>query len=100
MGHVPDGRLRYPETARERRSPIPAQADKPLFKIAPIIAFVPSFAIVAVIPFTENLYFTDTRWACYLLGVERASLIRDFDRGLVVQQQLFALLGAMRSAAQ
>ena len=38
---------------------IPERADKPLFRIAPIIAYAPAFAIIAVIPFTENIYFSD-----------------------------------------
>ncbi|AQS57186.1 NADH-quinone oxidoreductase subunit NuoH [Novibacillus thermophilus] len=79
---------------------IPAQADKPLFKIAPIIAFVPSFAIVAVIPFTENLYFTDIGVALlYYLALTSITVIGILTGGWSSNNN-YALLGAMRSAAQ
>src|SRR5437870_2310730 len=38
---------------------IPNKADRALFKAAPILAFMPAFAVVAVIPFTPSLVFSD-----------------------------------------
>ena len=38
---------------------IPKAADRPLFIIAPIIAFAPSFMVLAAIPFTDKFQFAD-----------------------------------------
>ena len=38
---------------------IPKLADKPLFILAPVIAFAPSFMVLAVIPFTDKFQFAD-----------------------------------------
>ena len=38
---------------------IPKLADQPLFIIAPIIAFAPSFMVLATIPFTDKFQFAD-----------------------------------------
>ena len=38
---------------------IPKLADKPLFILAPVIAFAPSFIVIAAIPFTDKLQFAD-----------------------------------------
>ena len=38
---------------------IPAKADRTLFKMAPVIAFVPAFVVLAAIPFSEDLVFAD-----------------------------------------
>ena len=38
---------------------IPKLADRPLFILAPIIAFAPSFMVIAVIPFTDKFQFAD-----------------------------------------
>ena len=38
---------------------IPKAADRPLFILAPVIAFAPSFMVIAVIPFTDKFQFAD-----------------------------------------
>lgn len=38
---------------------IPKAADKPLFILAPVIAFAPAFMVLAVIPFTDKFQFAD-----------------------------------------
>ena len=38
---------------------IPKLADRPLFIIAPVVAFAPSFMVLAVIPFTDKFQFAD-----------------------------------------
>ena len=35
------------------------KADKPLFILAPVIAFAPAFMVLAVIPFTDKFQFAD-----------------------------------------
>ena len=64
---------------------IPAKADKPLFKLAPYIAFLPAFLVLAVLPFgpvggEPNLF-----------GYRFDYVIADFDSGLV----LFLAMGAL-----
>src|SRR5665647_3600409 len=38
---------------------IPAAAERDLFILAPIITFVPSFVVLATMPYTDKLYFAD-----------------------------------------
>src|SRR5699024_3929763 len=38
---------------------IPKAADRPLFVLAPVIAFAPAFMVLAVIPFTDKFQFAD-----------------------------------------
>lgn len=79
---------------------IPKYADKPLFRMAPIIAFVPAFGIVAVIPFTENIYFSDIGIGLlYYLALAGITVIGILTGGWSSNNN-YALLGAMRSAAQ
>ncbi len=79
---------------------IPNKADRVLFKIAPVIAFVPSFAVVAVLPFTENLFFADIAVGLlYYIAISSITII-----GVLVgswaSNNKYALLGGMRAAAQ
>lgn len=64
---------------------VPARADKPVFKLAPYIAFLPAFLVMAVLPFgpvggEPNLF-----------GYRFDYVIADFDSGLV----LFLAMGAL-----
>lgn len=79
---------------------IPQKADRELYKLAPIIAYTPAFAVLAVIPFTDNLKFTD--FAVGLLYYFAVSSITTI--GIILggwsSNNKYALLGGMRSAAQ
>lgn len=79
---------------------IPAKADRPLFKLAPIIAFVPSFVVLATIPYSENLYFADLDiGVLYYVALSALSTI-----GIVLggwaSNNKYSLIGGARSAAQ
>jgi NADH-quinone oxidoreductase subunit H len=79
---------------------IPAKADAGLFKLAPAIAFVPAFAVVAVIPFTPSIQFSDFAVGLlYYMAVSSITII-----GILVggwsSNNKYALIGGMRSAAQ
>lgn len=79
---------------------IPKLADRPLFILAPAIAFAPAFVVLAVIPFTENLQFADIGVGLlYYIGISGLSTI-----GMVVggwaSNNKYSLLGGMRAAAQ
>ncbi len=79
---------------------IPNKSDRFLFRIAPIIAFVPSFAVLAVIPFTDSIRFSDFAIGLlYYMALSSITII-----GLLVggwsSNNKYSLLGGMRSAAQ
>lgn len=63
---------------------VPHKADKPVFKLAPYIAFIPAFLTMAVLPFGPVGEAT-------LFGYRFDYVITNFDSGLV----LFLAMGAM-----
>ncbi len=79
---------------------IPRKADRELFILAPVLTFVPAFAVLAAIPYTEKLYFADLNVGLlYYVALSGISTI-----GIVLggwaSNNKYALLGGMRSAAQ
>jgi NADH-quinone oxidoreductase subunit H len=79
---------------------IPAKADATLFKLAPLIAFVPAFAVLAVIPFTDTLSFANVGVGLlYYIAVSSITIIGILVGGWASNNK-YALLGGMRSAAQ
>lgn len=79
---------------------IPSKADRTLFKLAPVIAFVPAFAILAVIPFTDQWQFGDFAVGLlYYIAISSITIIGILT-GSWASNNKYALLGGMRSAAQ
>lgn len=79
---------------------IPAKADRTLFVLAPVIAFVPAFTILATIPYTETLHFADLDiGVLYYIALSGISTIGIILGGWASNNK-YALLGGMRSAAQ
>ncbi len=79
---------------------IPKKADKPLFILAPVLAFVPAFSVLVVIPFTENIHFADLGVGLlYYIAISSISTIGVLIGGWASNNK-YALLGGMRSAAQ
>lgn len=79
---------------------IPNKADRTLFKLAPVIAFVPAFAVLAVIPFTDQWQFGDFAVGLlYYIAVSSITIIGILT-GSWASNNKYALLGGMRSAAQ
>lgn len=79
---------------------IPKNAERELFILAPVIAFVPSFAVLATIPYTNWGYFANLNVGIlYYAALSSISTI-----GIVLggwaSNNKYALLGGMRSAAQ
>ncbi|PWI57985.1 NADH-quinone oxidoreductase subunit NuoH [Sulfoacidibacillus thermotolerans] len=80
---------------------IPANADRPMFLIAPIIAFVPSFMVLAVIPYTATHIFTAglNVGVLYYIALSSISIV-----GIVLggwaSNNKYSLVGGLRSAAQ
>lgn len=79
---------------------IPKLADRPLFILAPIIAFAPSFMVLAVIPFTDKFQFADIGVGLlYYIAVSGLTTLAIVMGGWASNNK-YALLGAMRAAAQ
>ena len=78
----------------------PATADRWAFELAPFIAFVPIFLIFVPIPFTESWFIRDLNLGLlYVFGVLGLNIV-----GVVMagwgSDNKYALLGAVRAAAQ
>ncbi|MGP4079344.1 NADH-quinone oxidoreductase subunit NuoH [Pseudalkalibacillus sp. R45] len=79
---------------------IPKAADRPLFILAPVIAFAPAFMVLAVIPFSESLRFSDIGIGLlYYIAISGISTVGVLMGGWASNNK-YALLGGMRSAAQ
>lgn len=79
---------------------IPNKADESLFKLAPVVAFVPAFAVLAVIPFTDEWVFSDFAVGLlYYMAISSITIIGILMGGWASNNK-YALLGGMRSAAQ
>lgn len=79
---------------------MPEKADRALFIIAPALAFIPSFAILAVIPFTDAIRFADFAVGLlYYIALSSITIIAIMVGGWASNNK-YALLGGMRSAAQ
>ncbi|WP_337103917.1 NADH-quinone oxidoreductase subunit NuoH [Paenibacillus sp. YIM B09110] len=79
---------------------IPRKADRLLFILAPALAYVPAFAVLVVLPYTQNLYFADLNvgllYYVALSGISTLAIVI----GGWASNNKYALLGGMRSAAQ
>lgn len=79
---------------------IPTKADRNLFILAPVIAFVPSFVVLATIPYTNWAYFANLNvGVLYYAALSSISTIGVILGGWASNNK-YALLGGMRSAAQ
>ncbi|RAV17358.1 NADH-quinone oxidoreductase subunit NuoH [Paenibacillus contaminans] len=79
---------------------IPRKAEQTLFKLAPIIMFIPSFVVLATIPYTSSWFFADLNvgmlYYAALSGISTIGVVL----GGWASNNKYALLGGMRSAAQ
>jgi len=101
--HGPLGLLQTPADVLKlliKEDIIPKLADKPLFILAPVLAFVPSFTVVAVIPFTDAIGFTDTNVGLLIYVALSGITILGTLLGGWASNNKYSLLGGMRSAAQ
>ncbi len=79
---------------------LPTKADKTLFLIAPLISIVPAIAAWAVFPFDEGLVLADIHAGLlYILALSSLGVYGIIIAGWASNSK-YALLGAMRSAAQ
>jgi len=79
---------------------IPTRADRALFVLAPALAFVPSFLVLAIIPYGLHLQFADLNVGfLYYIALSGVTTIAIVIAGWASNNK-YALLGGMRSAAQ
>ncbi|GIX47632.1 MAG: NADH-quinone oxidoreductase subunit H [Candidatus Tectimicrobiota bacterium] len=79
---------------------IPAMADKPVFKLAPMIIFAASFMSFVVLPFSRTLIVSDLNIGIlYVYGISTITVIGIIAAGWASNNK-WSLYGAMRSAAQ
>jgi NADH-quinone oxidoreductase subunit H len=79
---------------------IPKAADRPLFILAPIIAFAPSFMVLAALPFTDKFQFADLNIGLlYYIAISGLTVFGMLLGGWASNNK-YALLGGMRAAAQ
>ncbi|MFV9510417.1 NADH-quinone oxidoreductase subunit NuoH [Tepidibacillus sp. LV47] len=79
---------------------VPAKVDRFLFLIAPVIAYTPAFAIIAVLPYSEKLYFADVNVGLLYYGALSSITISGILLGGWASNNKYAIMGGMRSVAQ
>ena len=78
----------------------PKNSDKLLYNIAPILAFIPAFAAIGIIPFSSEFTFVNSATNVLLYLILAAFPIISIFLGGWASNNKYALLGAMRSIAQ
>ena len=78
----------------------PATADRWVFELAPIAAFVPAFAVLLALPFTDSWGVRVLDLGLFYVVAVSALSILGFIMAGWASDSKYALLGAMRSAAQ
>lgn len=79
---------------------LPANANRFLFRTAPVLSIVPALGAWAVIPFTEGVQFSDINAGLlYVLALTSMGVYGVIVAGWASNSK-YALLGALRSAAQ
>lgn len=79
---------------------IPSNADKPVFSLAVLAAVIPAILLYVVIPFGPGMIIADLNVGfLYVIGITSLSTISIIMAGWGSNNK-FALLGAMRAAAQ
>jgi NADH-quinone oxidoreductase subunit H len=78
----------------------PTNADKPVFKMAPIIVLMSTFLLVVVVPFGPDAWFTDLETGIfYALAVSSISVLGILMAGWSSANK-YSLLGGLRAAGQ
>ena len=79
---------------------VPAQASKFLYRLAPVLALAPAFAAWAVIPFDEGAVIADVNAGLLVLLSLTSMGVYGIILGGWASNSKYAILGALRSAAQ
>ena len=79
---------------------IPAEADRPVFKIAPVLVLIGTVALLVVVPFGPNLIFRDLDVGIfYALAISSLSTIGVLMAGWSSANK-YSLIGGLRAAGQ
>lgn len=79
---------------------IPAKADKPIFMLAPVLAFAPAFSVMAVLVYSSSIGGADINIGLiYFLGVSSITMLGVLMGGWASNNK-YALLGSIRGVAQ
>ena len=79
---------------------IPKEADKLLFKLAPLVVFVGGFAAFVVLPFSEQFIVSDLNIGIlYVVAISSLGVVGVIMAGWASNNK-YALFGGMRAAAQ
>jgi len=79
---------------------VPENADRQIFRIAPIVVLVSTFLLVAVVPFGPDALFTDFETGIfYALAVSSVSVLGILMAGWASANK-YSLLGGLRAAGQ
>jgi len=83
-----------------KESIVPASADKPLFKIAPVIVLASAFGALAALPYSSWFYIADFNIGIFfVVAITSLETVGILMAGWASNNK-WALLGGMRSAAQ
>jgi NADH-quinone oxidoreductase subunit H len=79
---------------------VPAEADKLLFKLAPIVVFIGGFAAFVVLPFSKSFIVSDLNiGVLYIVSISSLGVVGIIMAGWASNNK-YALFGGMRAAAQ
>ncbi|HET7558543.1 MAG TPA: NADH-quinone oxidoreductase subunit NuoH, partial [Limnochordia bacterium] len=79
---------------------VPTKADRAVFALAPVVAFVPALMVFVVIPFGPKLIAGDLNIAVVYVGALTSFAVLSFLMAGWSSNSKWPLLGAMRAAAQ
>ncbi|WP_048601493.1 NADH-quinone oxidoreductase subunit NuoH [Rubeoparvulum massiliense] len=78
----------------------PTYADRGLYLLAPVLAFMPSFAVLVIIPFSENIQFAYLNiGVVYYIALSSISIIGAMAGGWASNNK-YSLMGGLRAAGQ
>lgn len=78
---------------------IPSNAQKTMFIIGPVLAYFPAFSVIAVIPFSETIYFTNLNVGLLYYVALSSITISGILLGGWASNSKYSILGGMRSVA-
>lgn len=79
---------------------IPAQVDRLVWGIAPMLLFVPAALVYAVFPFDDGAIFADLNIGIFFVIAVSAQSVLPFLMGGFASQNKYSLIGSMRIVAQ
>ncbi|HCP45580.1 MAG TPA: NADH-quinone oxidoreductase subunit H, partial [Deltaproteobacteria bacterium] len=83
-----------------KESIIPAQVDRKVFLLAPVVAFLPALAMLSLLPYDNNLTMTDVESGLLLVFAFGGVSLMGIFMGAWSSNNKFALLGGMRAVSQ